>query len=86
MKYYDERRYAFENYFNWINAPVLILQGDRDPWCEVSWQEKVVGDMVSLGKKAELVVIEGADHNMAGPATAGWGEAVRETLVWFSFW
>ena len=77
MKYYDERRYAFENYYSWINGPVLILQGDNDSWCEVEWQEKVVGDMVSLGKKAELIVMSGADHNMASPPAGGWEEAVK---------
>ena len=80
MKYYDERRYAFENYYSWINGPVLIVQGDNDSWCEVEWQKKVVGDMVSLGKKAELVVMNGADHNMVGK----WEEAVKETLDWFN--
>lgn len=79
MKYYDERRYAFENYYSWINAPVLILQGDNDSWCEVEWQEKVVGDMVRMGRKAELVVIEGADHNMAGK----WEEAVGESIKFY---
>jgi len=60
----------------------LILQGDNDIWCEVAWQEKVVGDMVSLGKRAELMIIEGAYHNMAGK----WEEAVEETIEWFNLW
>lgn len=29
-KHYDSRRYAFENYYDWIEAPILIQQGTAD--------------------------------------------------------
>jgi len=67
LKHYDGRRYAFENYYDWIKAPVLIQQGTNDAWCKVDWQKKV-----ALAINGELVVYEGADHNMLG----SWAEAV----------
>lgn len=80
MGFYDARRYAFENYLEWINAPVLIIQGTADEWCEVEWQEKLVRQLADLGKKAELGVYPGADHNLKG----SWDEAVERTKEWFS--
>jgi len=77
-KKYDARRYAFENYYAWIKAPVLILQGDKDPWCKVEWQEKVVNGLKDLGKRAELVVYPGAGHNLEG----SWKEGVARTVGW----
>jgi alpha-beta hydrolase superfamily lysophospholipase len=78
-KKYDARRYAFENYYSWINAPVLILQGDKDPWCKVSWQEAVVNSLKNLGKQAELVIFSGAGHNLE----TKWEEGVVVTKNFF---
>jgi dipeptidyl aminopeptidase/acylaminoacyl peptidase len=64
-KRYDCRRYAFENYYEWLNSPVLIFQGDSDDWCEVEWQEKVVEGINKAGGEAELRVIRGNDHNFS---------------------
>lgn len=75
-KKYDTRRYAFENYYGWINSPVLIIQGDNDIWCKVDWQKEVIDGLNSLGKEAKLMIMRGADHNMSGK----WNEAVGESL------
>ena len=86
MKYYDSREYAFENYYNWINSPILIIQGDNDMWCEVEWQKKVVADLTSKGKKAELVIIPSAGHNMEGSNGILWKDAVNRTKDYFNLW
>lgn len=78
-KYYDPRRYAFENYYEWINAPILVQQGTNDSQVKVEWQEKVVDNLKKLDKKAELAIYEGADHNMNGK----WQEAVGKDLLFF---
>lgn len=85
MKHYDTRRYAFENYYSWIKAPVLIQQGTRDEWCQVEWQQEVIR---GIGREdAQLVVYEGADHNMGGSPPAGggeiWKEAIKKDILWF---
>lgn len=79
-KHYDARRYAFENYLHWINAPVVIMQGTADEWCKVEWQETLQSRMKSLGKDVELVVYPGADHNLSNPPAGGWEKAVGESL------
>lgn len=81
LKNYDGRRYAFENYYKWIKAPILILQGTTDEWCKVEWQEKVVNDLQNLGKKSELKIFEGDDHNFS----KSWSRAVEESEAWWNF-
>jgi len=84
LKFYDARRYAFENYLEWIEAPILILQGTADEWCEVDWQQALVDKLGGLGKTAEMVVYPGADHNLNGPPAGGWGEGVERTKRWYN--
>jgi len=82
-KHYDSRRYAFENYYKWINSPILIQQGTADEWVEVEWQNEVVEEMEELGKNIKLEVIEGADHNMRDPSGLLWKEAVDVMGEWY---
>jgi alpha-beta hydrolase superfamily lysophospholipase len=74
QKHYDARRYAFENYYKWIKAPVLIQQGTNDVWCKVEWQKAVAKAI-----NGELFVYEGADHNLKG----SWQEAVDKDVEFF---
>lgn len=78
-KKYDSRRYAFENYFEWLKSPVLIFQGDRDEWCEVGWQQKVVTEIKRGGGKAELRVVQGDDHNFS----KNWSNVASESVYFF---
>ncbi|OGL54278.1 hypothetical protein A3K55_02450 [Candidatus Shapirobacteria bacterium RBG_13_44_7] len=80
LKYYDARRYAFENYLEWIGAPILIQQGTADEWCQVGWQQELVNKIKALGKTADLVVYPGADHNLTG----SWKEAVEKDREFFA--
>lgn len=79
LKSYDGRRYAFENYLEWIEAPVLILQGTADEWCRVEWQEELVGRLTDLGKEVKLTIYPQNDHNLS----RDWKGAVEETRNWF---
>ena len=78
-RHYDSRRYAFENYYEWIGAPVLIQQGGVDGQVKVEWQEGVVERLKSLGKEVELIIYPGSDHNMS----KDWEEAVEEDEKYF---
>lgn len=86
MRFYDARRYAFENYLEWVNSPILILQGTEDEWCRVEWQEELVAKLVSFGKVAKLEVYPGADHNLAGPPASGWEKGVKSSKEWYNVW
>lgn len=79
-KYYDPRRYAFENYYEWINAPILIQQGTADNQVKVEWQQNVVNNLKLLNKNVELQIYDGADHNMKG----SWDKAVKISQEWFN--
>lgn len=65
LQHYDGRRYAFQNYYAWIQAPILIQQGTADDQVKVEWQQTVISSLKSLGKKAELTIYQGDDHNMS---------------------
>lgn len=78
-KKYDARRYAFENYYAWIKAPVIIFQGTADVWCKVEWQEEVVDLLKKSGNQASLRVIEGDDHNFS----KRWNEVAGESIRYF---
>ena len=78
-KNYDSRRYAFENYYDWMESFVLINQGTADYWCEVEWQKRVVNGLLEKGKKAELRIWASDDHNLS----KNWEEVVeRDILFW----
>lgn len=83
LKYYDGRRYAFENYYEWINAPILIQQGTADSLVKVEWQTDVFNKLKLLNKDVELIIYDGADHNM-NPAAAGWTKAVGRDIEWYN--
>jgi len=78
-KQYDSRRYAFENYYEWIEAPILIQQGTNDEWCQAAWQEKVVSELKKMGKEAKLILYSGDDHNLS----KSWDEAVRRDVEFY---
>lgn len=78
-KKYDSRRYAFDNYLNWIEAPMAIYQGTADEWCKAEWQEGLQGRLVNLGKRVELKILPGDDHNLG----KNWGEVVEENVEWY---
>lgn len=77
---YDFRQYAFENYYNWIDSPVLIHQGTADEWCELSWQQEVVSKLKGFGKTAELDVLIGDDHNLS----KNWLEVVQKDVEFYN--
>ncbi|HEX8923525.1 MAG TPA: prolyl oligopeptidase family serine peptidase [Patescibacteria group bacterium] len=78
-KHYDSRRYAFENYYDWVRAPVQIHQGTADAWCKVDWQQNVVNKLREFGQTANLYIYQGDDHNFG----KSWKELVGRDLVWF---
>ncbi len=78
-KYYDARRYAFENYYSWVKSPVEIFQGTHDVWCKVEWQQTVVDALNTHGQQATLRVVEGDDHNFS----KNWEQVAKETLAYY---
>lgn len=76
---YDARRYSFENYYEWVRAPIVIHQGTADDWCEVEWQEEVRDGLRALGQEVELYIWEGDDHNLS----RNWEKVVELDVEFF---
>jgi len=51
-----------------IRAPSLFVQGSRDALCDLGLLRPVVA---AMSGRAELAVIEGADHSLARPLRSG---------------
>lgn len=64
-KYYDVRRYAFENYLSWIKAPIMLHQGTADTWIKLEWQENLQSRLKELNKEVWLSIYNGDDHNLS---------------------
>jgi len=80
QKHYDARRYAFENYYNWIKAPIVIHQGTADEWCKVEWQKDLQSRLKSLGKEATLYIYPGDNHNLS----KNWDEVVARDVEFYN--
>jgi dienelactone hydrolase len=84
LQHYDGRRYAFENYYDWIKAPILIQQGTADAQVKVEWQQVVQSRLKELGKQISLIIYQGDDHNMNNPdVKSGWEKAVEEDIGFY---
>lgn len=69
---YDVNKYSFDKYLSNIKAPILLQQGENDPWVPKSWSD-------DLAKKINVkyIVYSGSDHNML-PL---WDSAAKDLLI-----
>jgi len=78
-KHYDIRRYAFENYYDWVNFPLIIHQGTADYWCKMEWQKEVERELIKRNKTIKLYQWKGDDHNLS----RNWEEIVKLDAKFF---
>lgn len=76
---YDADKYSIHQYYDWIEAPVLIHQGTADEAVPLKWSKELEKSLKEKGKTVKLYVYPGADHNLVG----GWDEAVKRDVEWF---
>ena len=76
---YDSKLYSIDNFYDWINSPILIHQGTDDVWCEVKWQEELQKKLEKLGKEVILDVRYGSDHNLK----QSWDEVMGMDIEFF---
>ena len=68
-----------------IRAPMLFVQGTRDPLCELDRLRAVIGETAG---PVDLHVVDGGDHSLEPPARSGrsredtWGEALEVVARW----
>jgi len=76
---YNADNYSIDSYYDWIQAPIQIHQGTADDAVPLKWSVELRDELKELGKKVELYIYEGADHNLSG----GWDLAVQRSLEFF---
>lgn len=76
---YDSKLYSIDNFYDWIEAPILIHQGTADVWCKVEWQKELQNKLKSLGKEIELDIVKNNDHNFK----QSWDEVMEKDVEFF---
>jgi uncharacterized protein len=76
---YDSKLYSIDNFYEWINAPILIHQGTADVWCKVKWQQDLQKRLKKLGKEVELDIRQDNDHNLK----QSWDEVIKMDIEFF---
>jgi len=79
-KEYDSKLYSIDNYYEWINSPILIHQGTDDVWCKVEWQEKLRDKFKMWGKEISLDIEYGNDHNFK----QSWDKVMKMDVEFFN--
>ncbi|MDD4135858.1 MAG: prolyl oligopeptidase family serine peptidase [Candidatus Shapirobacteria bacterium] len=78
-KEYDSKLYSIDNFYDWIEAPILIHQGTADVWCKVEWQQDLQNKLKGMGKEVILDIRNGNDHNLK----QDWGKVVEQDVIFF---
>jgi uncharacterized protein len=78
-KEYDSKLYSIDNFYDWIEAPILIHQGTADVWCKVEWQQDLQKKLKKMGKEVILDIRQGSDHNLK----QSWQEVMDEDIKFF---
>lgn len=78
-KEYDSKLYSIDNFYSWIEAPILIHQGTADVWCKVKWQEDFKKELEKYNKEVYLDIRGGSDHNLK----ESWDEVIKMDIEFF---
>lgn len=76
---YDVEKYSIGNYWEWIEAPIVIHQGTADDAIPVEWSRELTIRLRELEVDVNLYEYPGADHNL-DPA---WDTVVGRDVRWF---
>jgi len=76
---YDIDKYSFDEYLEWIKAPIQLHQGLADPYIPVAWSDSLARKLEVLGNEVEYYKYPGAGHNMEG----SWDLVVQRDLEFF---
>lgn len=79
-KEYDCKLYSIDNFYNDIQAPMLIHQGTVDEWCKVSWQKDLQNKLKKLNKEVSLDIRKDNDHNLK----QSWDDVAKMDIEFFS--
>jgi len=76
---YDTDLYAFSNYLDRIQAPLMFHQGTADEEVPERWSRDFVNEMREIEKTIKYYTYPGADHNLS----TGWNTVVARDVEFF---
>lgn len=79
-KEYDADKYSLTSYFDWINAPIIIQQGDADEAVPRKWSDELYKTLKILKKDVTYLPYPGEDHNFS---QGHWSDIVRKDIVFY---
>ena len=77
---YDADLFAVVMYFDRINSPLQIHQGNLDDAVPVNWSSELVSKLENLEKDVKYYVYPNADHNLR----PNWDTVVSRDLKFFN--
>ncbi|PIS08747.1 hypothetical protein COT75_04670 [Candidatus Beckwithbacteria bacterium CG10_big_fil_rev_8_21_14_0_10_34_10] len=78
-KDYDIDLYSFDEYLDWIEAPIQIHQGTADIFVPLIWSQNLVNNLNDFDKEVVFYTYPGADHQLNG----AWDLVVQRDLNFF---
>lgn len=79
-KDYDAEKYSLTNYFDWIQAPIQLHQGDADLEVPLRWSDTLYNDVKKLNKDISYFTYPGDDHNFA---KGNWSTVVSRNISFY---
>lgn len=78
-KDYQVNQYSFDEYLDWLKAPLQLHQGTGDEYIPLSWSDNLVKELKEREKEVNYYLYPGADHNMKG----AWDLVVQRDIEFF---
>ncbi|MCL4398101.1 alpha/beta fold hydrolase [Patescibacteria group bacterium] len=76
---YDVEDYSTPNFFDWLNAPIMLQQGSADTLVPQGWSDQLSQTLKGKKKDVTYKVYSGNDHNML----PGWDKAAQDAVNFF---
>ncbi|MBI3955309.1 prolyl oligopeptidase family serine peptidase [Candidatus Gottesmanbacteria bacterium] len=77
---YDADKYSVTSYFNWINAPIIIQQGEADEAVPLKWSDELYKTLKKLQKDVSYFTYPGEDHNFS---KGSWPAMVQKDIKFY---
>jgi len=76
---YDTNNYSFDQYLDWIQAPIQVHQGTDDQYVPLKWSENLIESIKEQKKDIVLYTYNNADHNLKG----SWDTVVQKDINFY---
>jgi dipeptidyl aminopeptidase/acylaminoacyl peptidase len=77
---YNIQNYSFDNFYDWIDAPIQFNQGTADEEVPQRWTDQIVNELKTRKKDITYITYPGEDHNFS---KGTWSKLVDNSLNFF---